>query len=127
MTVDKLNVADLMTLARNTFPNREGREAMLELRKAFYERKRRLEALQKEADDARRMDMKAFFWKSDRGQELRRLTNLCRNIVALFNDLNMSLYERRRPAGAPLFRTAPAPAPTTDGLHRPHYTGLGDE
>ena len=56
------------------------RAATQTLRKFFYEKKRALEVLQGQ-------EKKNY-------AELGRLTNLCKNIVALFNDMGLGLHER---------------------------------
>jgi hypothetical protein len=106
---------------------RESREALLELRSVFYEKKRRLEELQREANAAKALggDAKAHFWANDPGRELGRLTNLCRSIVALFNDMDLSLHERKTAVRAGAGSTS-----TTNNSNKHlgrHYTGLGKE
>ncbi len=77
--------------------DQEAKEALLQLRKVFYDRKRRIETLQQQAKggDAKR------FWAGEGGAEMGRLTNVCRNIVALFNDLGLGLHERAGVASGP--------------------------
>jgi hypothetical protein len=87
---------------------RESREAMLELRKVFYERKHELETLQAEAEAAKAVDGGKAFWAGEQGRRLGRITNLCRKIVALFNDMDMSLHKRKPAERAPAAKPAPA-------------------
>jgi hypothetical protein len=83
------------------------RDAMQELRKVFYEAKHSLEALQQVPSESRNY------------KELGRLTNLCKNVVALFNDMSWGLHERKVTAARP------SEEPQQDRLPR-GYRGLGD-
>lgn len=61
-------------------------QALMELRKLFYEKKHALEAMNKEPAEKRNYS------------QMGRWSNICRNVVALFNDLGLGLQERSRPA-----------------------------
>ena len=98
--------------------------AMQELRKVFYEAKHSLEALQGQPQEGR--DYK----------ELGRLTNLCKNIVSLFNDMGWGLHERRGSAVRAVGDLHAGASPEAKQAHQEalsgalrgrHYLGLGDE
>jgi hypothetical protein len=90
------SVNKLFRQALDTSPE-ASHDAMQELRRVFYEAKHSLEALQQVPTERRNY------------KELGRLTNLCKNVVALFNDMGWGLHERR-----------------VDTVPARRYTGLGD-
>ena len=89
--------------------------ALMDLRKLFYEKKHALEAMQKLPAGERNY------------VQMGRMSNICRNIVALFNDLDLGLQERtvtaRRPTASPPMRVR---ADTHIGGRR-QYQGLRDD